>query len=288
MNEAVIQRTLFFDRFSLDLMRGCLRAGEQDIELRPKVFEVLQYLVHNSGRLVAKQELLEAIWPNVTVSNDSIMQCIRELRDKLGDDNHSLIKTVPRRGYLLDAAVSVEAPQRAEKDQAVMLPDEQPRARLGSRQAAGSAWPHRVALWAAIAALVFGAGWWVPPTLGWSPARLVTQPKLEQPQTAAQFDGFWRVEWFNNAHCTVKTSWAIWIIREGIVITPGSSKITATLSSTGELRYTIPSMIDPNLTNVALATLQGERGQGRWDGQKGCGGVFTLERTKLQDFTPLD
>lgn len=41
MNEAVIHRALYFDRFSLDLMRGCLRAGEQDIDLRPKAFEVL-------------------------------------------------------------------------------------------------------------------------------------------------------------------------------------------------------------------------------------------------------
>ena len=287
MNEVVVHRALFFDRFSLDLMRGCLRAGEQDIELRPKVFEVLQYLVHNAGRLVAKQELLEAIWPNVTVSNDSIMQCIRELRDKLGDDNHSLIKTVPRRGYLLDAAVSVEAPQRAGKEQAVMPPDA-PRAQLGSRPAAGAAWPHRVTPWATIAVMVLGAGSWVPSMLGWNPARLVYQPKLEQTQTVGQFDGVWRVEWFNNDHCAVISDTGIWIVREGAVIAAGNDKITGTVTGAGELRYTVPSLIDPNLTNVGLATLQGERGQGRWDGQKGCGGVFTLERTKPRDLTPQD
>jgi DNA-binding winged helix-turn-helix (wHTH) protein len=286
MNEAIVHRALCFDRFSLDLMRGCLRAGEQDIELRPKVFEVLQYLVHNAGRLVAKQELLEAIWPNVTVSNDSILQCIRELRDKLGDDTHSLIKTVPRRGYLFDAAVSVEAPRRTGKEQAV-IPPEAARAQLGSRQRVGAVW-HRVAAWVAPAALVLGAGWWVPPTLGWSPARLVTQPRLEQPQTVAQFDGVWRVEWFNNDHCTVKGAMRIWIVREGVVIAPGSDKVTGTVSSAGELRYTIPALIDPNLTNVGRATLQGERGLGRWDGQRGCGGIFTLERTKPQDLTPQD
>src|SRR5215813_2969590 len=104
-------RVLYFDRFSLDFARGCLRTDEEDIELRPKAFEVLKYLAENAGRLVGKQELYDAIWPNVIVSDDSITQCIRELRSKLGDDDHSLIKTVSRRGYLLDTTVTAQAPQ---------------------------------------------------------------------------------------------------------------------------------------------------------------------------------
>src|SRR5262245_61322257 len=110
MSEVAAPRTLYFDKFSLDFARGCLRAGDQDIELRPKAFEVLKYLAENAGRLVAKQELYDAIWPNVIVSDDSIAQCIRELRGKLGDDGHILIKTVSRRGYLLDATVTTSAP----------------------------------------------------------------------------------------------------------------------------------------------------------------------------------
>jgi formylglycine-generating enzyme required for sulfatase activity len=100
---------LYFDKFSLDLARGCLRAGDQEIELRPKAFEVLKYLATNAGRLVTKQDLYEAVWPNVIVSDDSIAQCIRELRGKLADDDHSLIKTVSRRGYLLDVTVTTSA-----------------------------------------------------------------------------------------------------------------------------------------------------------------------------------
>jgi len=107
----IVHRVLQFDRFVLDLTRGCLRAGDQEIDLRPKTFEVLCYLAENAGRLVPKQELYEAVWPNVTVSDDSLVQCIRELRHKLGDDDRRLIKTVSRRGYLLDAAVSAQAPQ---------------------------------------------------------------------------------------------------------------------------------------------------------------------------------
>src|SRR5882724_6164702 len=111
MLDIAAPRILYFDKFSLDLSRGSLRAGDQDIELRPKAFEVLKYLATNAGRLVTKQELYDAVWPNVIVSDDSIAQCIRELRSRLGDDDHSLIKTVSRRGYLLDTVVTPGAPQ---------------------------------------------------------------------------------------------------------------------------------------------------------------------------------
>lgn len=102
---------LRFDRFALDLTRGCLRSGDEEIALRPKAFDMLRYLAQNPERLITKQDLYEAVWPDVTVSDDSIAQCIRELRDKLGDDNHSLIKTVSRRGYLFDTAVSAGGPE---------------------------------------------------------------------------------------------------------------------------------------------------------------------------------
>jgi formylglycine-generating enzyme required for sulfatase activity len=114
---------LYFDKFSLDLARGRLRAGDQDIELRPKTFEVLKYLANRAGHLVAKQELYDAVWPNVIVSDDSIAQCIRELRGKLGDDDHNLIKTVARRGYLLDAPVTTSTPQQVPATAATMAPE---------------------------------------------------------------------------------------------------------------------------------------------------------------------
>lgn len=100
--DQVLPKLLRFDRFVLDLTRGRLRAGDQDIALRPKAFDVLRHLAENAGRLVSKQELFEVVWPNVSVTDDSLVQCIRELRGKLGDSDHRLIETVPRRGYLLN------------------------------------------------------------------------------------------------------------------------------------------------------------------------------------------
>jgi formylglycine-generating enzyme required for sulfatase activity len=132
MSEVAAPRVLYFDRFSLDFARGCLRVDEEDIELRPKAFEVLKYLTENAGRLVGKQELYDAIWPNVIVSDDSIAQCIRELRGKLGDDDHSLIKTVSRRGYLLDATVTASPPAHL-PTRAAALAYQAPQAQLASR-----------------------------------------------------------------------------------------------------------------------------------------------------------
>jgi adenylate cyclase len=94
-----------FDRYVLDLRRGALRSGGDDIELRPKTFEVLKLLVENAGRLVAKDEIVAAVWPDVYVTDDSLVQCIKELRRAFGADGDRLIRTVPRRGYRLEAQI---------------------------------------------------------------------------------------------------------------------------------------------------------------------------------------
>jgi DNA-binding winged helix-turn-helix (wHTH) protein/tetratricopeptide (TPR) repeat protein len=112
--DQIVPRQLQFDRFTLDLMRGCVRVAEREIELPPKAFDVLRVLAENAGRLVSKQELHEAVWPHVTVTDESLVQRIRELRQVLGDDDHSLIKTVSRRGYLLNAEL-VSSPVSADE-----------------------------------------------------------------------------------------------------------------------------------------------------------------------------
>ena len=104
MNEAP-HACLQFDRFTLDPARAALRFDNQEIFPRPKAFQVLCHLAGNAGRLVGKEELFAAVWPEVEVTDDSLVQCIRELRQLLGDKEHRLIKTVSRRGYLLDANV---------------------------------------------------------------------------------------------------------------------------------------------------------------------------------------
>ena len=98
-----------FEAFTLDLRRGSLRAGDREIDLRPKSFEVLRYLVENAGRLVPKDELIQAIWPDVTVTDESLTRCVSDVRLALQARAQRIIKTVPRRGYLLAASVSQPA-----------------------------------------------------------------------------------------------------------------------------------------------------------------------------------
>ena len=79
--DKAVHQILRFDRFALDLTRGCLRSGERDLELRPKAFKVLRHLLENSGRLVAKEELQKTVWGNVAVSDDE--GCFQGLTGRL-------------------------------------------------------------------------------------------------------------------------------------------------------------------------------------------------------------
>src|SRR5947209_15635069 len=95
----------FFDKFALDLTRGCLQFGLREIRLRPKSFEVLKYLVENSGRLINKDELIDAIWVGASVTDDSLVQCLKDIRHALCDETQQIIKTVHGRGYIFDTEV---------------------------------------------------------------------------------------------------------------------------------------------------------------------------------------
>jgi DNA-binding winged helix-turn-helix (wHTH) protein len=94
-----------FGEFTLDIARGCVFKAGAEIKLRPKVYETLKYLVEHPGRLIGKQELMQAVWPDAFVTDDSLVQCTLELRRALKDGSQQLLKTVPRRGYLFTAAV---------------------------------------------------------------------------------------------------------------------------------------------------------------------------------------
>lgn len=96
---------LRFQSFTLDLERLCLLGPAGQIDLRPKSFEVLRHLAGHAGRVVTKKELIKAVWPNVTVTDESLTRCISEVRHATNDQWQQIIKTVPRRGYLFDVPV---------------------------------------------------------------------------------------------------------------------------------------------------------------------------------------
>jgi DNA-binding winged helix-turn-helix (wHTH) protein/TolB-like protein/Flp pilus assembly protein TadD len=96
------QSSLFrFGGFVLDVpQRRLLRSGEE-VYLPPKTFDLLCHLLKNRGRVLTKDELLEAVWGDVNVVENTLAQRIREIREALGDGVHGVgfIKTVPRVGY---------------------------------------------------------------------------------------------------------------------------------------------------------------------------------------------
>jgi TolB-like protein/DNA-binding winged helix-turn-helix (wHTH) protein len=96
-----VDTVLRFEGFVLDLSERVLRREGRDIELRPKSFDVLACLARHPGRVVTKDELMAQVWPGLVVTDDSLTRCVSDIRAALGDASQRLIKTVPRRGYVL-------------------------------------------------------------------------------------------------------------------------------------------------------------------------------------------
>jgi predicted ATPase/DNA-binding winged helix-turn-helix (wHTH) protein len=119
--------TYQFGEFTLDMAKGCLLKAGEEIKLRPKVYEALKYLLQNPGRLITKQELIQAVWPDSFVTDDSLVQCTVELRRALEDRDQQLLKTVPRRGYLFTAEVTQSTPKAASAYDGDSLPSEEGR-----------------------------------------------------------------------------------------------------------------------------------------------------------------
>src|SRR5215468_8300395 len=94
-----------FEEYTLDIARSLLRTADRDLELRPKSFEVLRYLLENADRIVTKEELIKAIWPDVIVTAQVLTHCVSEVRQVIGDSDKAIIKTIPRRGYRFAAPV---------------------------------------------------------------------------------------------------------------------------------------------------------------------------------------
>jgi len=109
------QQTLYrFANFTLNPRGGTIHRAENEIELRSKSFEVLCYIVEHHGRLVTREELMQAIWPDVAVNDESLTRCVADIRKALCDEQQQLIRTVPRRGYIFAAQVTtpvLEFPQ---------------------------------------------------------------------------------------------------------------------------------------------------------------------------------
>jgi DNA-binding winged helix-turn-helix (wHTH) protein/Flp pilus assembly protein TadD len=98
-----------FGQFVLDPGRRTLSRADSPVSLTPKAFDVLLFLVQNPNRLVAKEELLQAVWGDTFVEEGNLKQYISHLRKALGDNSEDtrLIVTIARKGYQFTADVTI-------------------------------------------------------------------------------------------------------------------------------------------------------------------------------------
>ena len=101
------ETTLTFADLRIDLANECVWRGEQALKLTPTAFALLRYLVEHAGRLVTKEELLQAVWPETAVTEGVLTTHVRQIRQALGDAPQApqFIETVHRRGYRWIGAV---------------------------------------------------------------------------------------------------------------------------------------------------------------------------------------
>lgn len=159
------QRRYRFGEFTLDLRRGALFRGTDEVRLRPKSFAVLQALVERHGELVTRDELLERVWGRTVVTDGAVTQCLIDVRRAISDEAQEIIRTVPRRGYLFTAQVDTGEDEPA--------PAEEP-ARQRSVRAG------RITLAAGLLVLLGALAWWA---LGSRPAAVPASADEHNPTT---------------------------------------------------------------------------------------------------------
>lgn len=165
-----------FGQFTLDLRSACLRHNGVAVPLRPKSFDVLLYLVRNPGRLVSKDELMDSVWANLAVTENSLVQCIKEIRQALGDEQQQTVQTVAKRGYLFAAALTGHA-QSASAFETPISPDAPETGPPAAAPSPRPAWLVYAA--GATAVICLAAGLWF-----WTSGATDKAPPASQPDTA--------------------------------------------------------------------------------------------------------
>jgi adenylate cyclase len=164
---------LRFEGFILDTSAGTLTKGGKLLALRPQPLKVLAYLAEHSGELVTNKELIEGCWGNPKQTHiNSLAQCIKSIREALGETDQVIIRTIHGRGYVFATPVStvpmeaqaVTPPPKpiAQPPEARVPPAATPPPPLARRLPEWGrllrAGPYRLAAAVVVAALLFG-GW---------------------------------------------------------------------------------------------------------------------------------
>ena len=96
------EKLYLFGEYVLDSTRGCLLRAGRPVHLRPQAYKALKYLAENRGRLVSKDRLIEEVWEGRAVTDDSLVQCLRDVRHALGEGGTQYLRNERGRGYIFD------------------------------------------------------------------------------------------------------------------------------------------------------------------------------------------
>lgn len=108
MERDVRPKVYEFNGFRLEEAQLRLLYNDQPVPLKPKILDLLLFLIQKRGQLIAKNELMKEVWPDAIVEENNITVSMSILRKILGEgrDNRQFIETVPRRGYRFVADVT--------------------------------------------------------------------------------------------------------------------------------------------------------------------------------------
>ncbi len=140
-----------FEDFELDAATRELRRGGERVEVQPRVFDLLLHLIRHRARVVPRKELIEAVWPDVVVGDNSVSQALKAARRAIGDPaaEPRFIETVRGRGLRFKGPVTEARPAREAEAAASADPfvgRAQVRERLASQLEAACAGETRLAL----------------------------------------------------------------------------------------------------------------------------------------------
>jgi serine/threonine-protein kinase len=174
-------RAITFGPFRFDVRDRTLTREGQEIRVPPRALAILEFLLERPGRVVPKQDLIDAVWKDAFVSESSLTEAVGVLRQLLGDSagGATYIQTVHRRGYRFVAPLTVDA-QSAAVLTSVDAPDDAP-APPASRR-----WRPIAGVLAGILAAVALGAWWY---FRGEPAPRVTRTTITLPEAQAPAPG---------------------------------------------------------------------------------------------------
>jgi len=105
--------------YNLDAGHLTNSSGEQ-VFLRAQSAQVLRLLCENAGSLVTKDRIIAEVWHDVHVTDDSLTQCISDIRRTIGDTNRQILRTVPKQGFVLHVSAGTANAERLSRTAAAI------------------------------------------------------------------------------------------------------------------------------------------------------------------------